>query len=110
MRQEVLKICEDHDKIGSEILKNHLENVGQADTLARVLSEEVLGHAYFIREGTPLEEVKIGWDEVFNQIKARDLIAEIEIAEKKFADQPNIDTWNRLVALREQEIAGKPSG
>ena len=108
LRQEVLKICEDQEIIESEIIKNHLKESGQENTLAKVLSESVLGHAYFIRKETPLEEARKGWEEVFNQIKVGDLMAEIEIAEKKFADRPTSDTWNRLVALREQELSSKP--
>ena len=108
LRQEVLKICEGQTKIDSEFILDQLRKLGYSEALESVLSEDVLEHAYFIRLGTPIDEVTLGWDELFNQVKAKELAAEIEVAEKTYASQPNNDTWNRLVALRKQEIENKP--
>jgi len=103
LRQEVLKTLAAKSGLDFGALKNHLIRCGFSDVLAEVTSAKVYAHGYFARpEATP-EEAQAGWNETFNQLRGKDLVAEIEEAERNFAENPTEETWHRLSALKGQQ-------
>ena len=60
-------------------------------------------HAYFARPDAFIEEAAAGWYETFEQIRSKDLIAEIKEAERDVAENPSDETWRRLLALKQQK-------
>jgi len=105
LRQEVLKTLAGQSGLETDALATHLKQQGDYDiALSLVLSAEVYDHAFFARPDTELAKARTGWEETFEQIKGKDLIAEIEDAERDFAENPTEDAWKRLAALKRQKI------
>ncbi len=104
IRQEVLKTLAAKSGLETEPLINHLNQCGYSAVLRSLLGAGVYDHAYFARPDALLEEAEAGWYETFDQIRSRDLIAEIEEAERDVAENPSEETWRRLLALKQQKI------
>lgn len=104
IRQEVLKTLAAKSGLETEPLVNHLNECGYSAVLRSLLGAGVYDHAYFARPDASLEEAGAGWIETFDQIRGKDLIAEIEEAERDVAENPSEETWRRLLALKQQKI------
>ncbi len=103
LRQEVLKTLAAKSGLETEPLTNHLNECGYSAVLRSLLGASVYDHAYFARPDALVEEAVAGWYETFDQIRSRDLIAEIKEAERDVAENPSEETWRRLLALKQQK-------
>jgi len=104
IRQEILKTLAAKSGLETEHLINHLNSCGYSAVLRSLLGAGVYDHAYFARPQASLEEAGAGWMETFDQIRGKDLIAEIEEAERDVAENPSEETWRRLLALKQQKM------
>ncbi len=104
IRQEVLKTLAVNSGLETEALVNHLNQCGYSAVLRSLLGAIVYDHAYFARPDASIDEAGAGWRETFGQIRGKDLIAEIEEAERDVAENPSEATWRRLLALKQQKM------
>jgi len=104
LRQEALKIFTKSSEIKSKTIVDQLDKNGYSETVGKVLSSKIYDHAYYARPEAPLKTVISGWNEVFEQLKSKDLISEIKSAEKDFAEHPSANNWDRLVSLKEEKL------
>lgn len=103
LRQEVLKTLAAKSDLETEPLTNHLIECGYSAVLRSLLGASVYDHAYFARPDALIEESVAGWYETFDQIRSKDLIAEIKEAERDVAENPSDETWRRLLTLKQQK-------
>lgn len=102
IRQEVLKTLAAKSGLETEPLVNHLNECGYSAVLRSLLGAGVYDHAYFARPDATFEEAGAGWMETYDQIRGKDLIAEIKEAERDVAENPSEETFRRLSALKQQ--------
>lgn len=106
LRQEVLITLGGQPSLDFEGLGAHLRHTGFSKLLSGLLSRQVLNHAFYARPETPLEIAREGWLETFGLYQQTQLIAEIQEAERRLADDPSEEAFRMLRALKEAEASG----
>ena len=102
LRQEVLKTLAVESGLDNQGLLDHLSENGFASALSALLGSDVLGDAFFARPDVEPRDALDGWQETFDRIRGKDLEAEIVEAQRRQAEDPTEENWQRLQFLRQQ--------
>ncbi|MEC7488080.1 MAG: DNA primase [Pseudomonadota bacterium] len=100
LRQEILKVHAQAEKLDPDQLKNQLEIQGNIEILQSVLGPEVYVHAAFAREGSTEENVLSGFMEVLNRLLEPVRRAELEEARQYYINDPTDANWERFEKLK----------
>ena len=107
LRQQVLNTLADHPGLDSAGLITHLNQIGFAGILNRVLSSETYGHGFFARPDAARQEALSGWRDALRMFRDEDLAQEIEEAKRISRENPSEEASRRLQVLTRQKLALK---
>lgn len=102
LRQEALKTLAVESGLDNQGLLDHLSENGFASALSALLGSSVLGDAFFARPDVEPRDALDGWNETFDRVRGKDLEVEIAEAQRRQAEDPTEENWQRLQFLRQQ--------
>lgn len=113
LRQHVVEFlsADAHDNLSADELYRHLSEGDGAEArrggLAEALSEATYIHAGFSRPNRSSDEAREGWKSIWNNYLHESLMADLQDARRRYAEDANDVNFSRLMALREQvEVLG----
>ena len=99
IRKEILLVYADRTGLDSDGLKRQLRERGFADMLDALLGPDIPVHMEFARLGASVEEAKSGLEDALSFYSATLRHAELDQAERTFANDPTDENWARLQTL-----------
>ena len=110
LRQSMVDFLSEHETVTAEELIRHLSDGDEAEAgrkgLQETLAEATYLHAAFARPHRSADEAKEGWKSIWNNYLQELLRADLEVARRRYAEEPSDANLARLMAIREQVEAG----
>ncbi len=110
LRQSALMHLSQSPNLEFEGLKSHLDGLGFADELKKLISSEVYIHAGFARPDTALEDATTGWDHTFSLCQRDDLEADVRRAADDLINDPSDSAFATFRTLRTEGQASEDNG
>jgi len=96
LRQEILLLYAATPDLDSEAVRRHLKATGYSDALAAIFAPDVLVHAGFARGDSGVEAARRGVLQLIDRLRETDWRAQLDEAERAYADDPTEQNWTRL--------------
>lgn len=100
LRQSALMHLSQSPNLESGPLQAHLNELGFAETLKKLISSEVYIHAAFARPDASLEDATIGWDDTFSLCGLGEREADIRQAAQDLIEDQSDTAFARFRSLR----------
>ena len=100
LRQSALMHLSQSSNLESQVLKDHLSELGFSDELKKLISSEVYIHAGFARQEAQLEDATKGWDHTFSLCQRGDLEADVRRAADDLINDPTDNAFAVFQSLR----------
>ena len=110
LRQSALMHLSQSPNLEFEGLRSHLDGLGFADELKKLISSEVYIHAGFARPDAALEDATTGWDHTFSLCKRDDLEADVRRAADDLINDPSDSAFATFRTLRTEGQASEDNG
>lgn len=111
LRQSALMHLSQSPNLESGPLQAHLNKLGFADALKKLISSEVYIHAAFARPDANLEDATIGWDDTFSLCGLGEREADIRQAAQDLIEDQSDTAFARFRSLRtEGQVRDDESG
>jgi DNA primase len=110
LRQSALMHLSQSPNLEFEALQAHLEQLGFADELKKLISSGVYIHAGFARPNAALEDATTGWDHTFSLCKRDELEADVRRAADDLINDPSDAAFTVFRSLRTEGQASDENG
>ena len=96
LRQEILLLYAATPDLDTEAVQRHLKATGYSDALAAIFAPDVLVHAGFAKGDAGAEAARRGVLQLIDRLRETDWRAQLDEAERAYADDPTEQNWSRL--------------